>query len=144
LSMHVKSLDHIHIYAADPELSASFYAEHFGAKPIAKNINVNGDARLLLALGGQVVVIGGLPGGSAHTESPGPGDGTDPHGVGIAHFGLRVENLEVALAELSDSDVRLLSEPVREQSGLSYAYIAAPDGVVIELTQYDSPPSSAT
>ena len=45
----------------------------------------------------------------------------------------------MALAELSDSNVRILSQPVREQSGLTYAYIAAPDGVVVELTQYESP-----
>ena len=34
--MQVKSLDHIHIYAAEPEESARFYTHHFEAKPITR------------------------------------------------------------------------------------------------------------
>jgi lactoylglutathione lyase len=56
----------------------------------------------------------------------------------VAHFGLRVANVDAAIAELSASGVPILSRPVQERSGLTYAYIAAPDGVVVELTQYDS------
>jgi len=32
--------------------------------------------------------------------------------------------------------VQILAEPVSGSSGISYAFIAAPDGVIIELTQY--------
>jgi catechol 2,3-dioxygenase-like lactoylglutathione lyase family enzyme len=137
--MQVKSLDHIHIYADDPELSARFYLEHFDAKPIVRNTNVNGDARIFLALGGQVLVIGSFPSGLSPAPPPEPGDGAYRHGFGVAHFGLRVASVETALAELSASDVCVLSQPIHESSGLTYAYIAAPDGVVIELTQYESP-----
>ena len=137
--MQVESLDHIHIYGADPESSARFYTEHFDAKLIVRNTNVNGDARVFLALGGQVLVLGSFPAGLAPAPPPDPGDGAYRHGFGVSHFGLRVADVESALAELSDSDVRVLSQPVQEQSGLTYAYIAAPDGVVIELTQYESP-----
>jgi catechol 2,3-dioxygenase-like lactoylglutathione lyase family enzyme len=137
--MQVKSLDHIHIYAADPESSARFYMDHFDAKLIVRNTNINGDIRIFLALGGQVLVLGSFPSGLAPTPLPEPGDGAYRHGFGVAHIGLRVENVETALAELLESSVPALSEPVREQSGLVYAYIAAPDGVVVELTQYESP-----
>jgi lactoylglutathione lyase len=137
--MQVKSLDHIHIYAGDPESSARFYIEHFDAKQIVRNTNVNGDIRIFLALGGQVLVLGSFPSGLTPTHPPEPGDGAYQHGFGVAHFGLRVASVEAALAELSDSDVPVLSQPAQEQSGLTYAYIAAPDGVVVELTQYESP-----
>jgi catechol 2,3-dioxygenase-like lactoylglutathione lyase family enzyme len=141
--MQVMSLDHIHIYAANPKLSANFYIEHFGAKQIVQNTNVNGDTRIFLALGGQVLVLGSFPVGLTPMPTPGPppepGDGGYRHGFGVAHFGLRVANVDLALVELSESSVPVLSQPVREQSGLTYAYIAAPDGVVIELTQYASP-----
>jgi lactoylglutathione lyase len=137
--MHVKSLDHIHIYADDPELSARFYTEYFDAKPLVRNTNVNGDIRIFLALGGQVLVLGSFPSGLTPTDPPEYGDGAYRHGFGVAHFGLRVANVEIALKELSRSNVRILSQPVREQSGLTYAYVAAPDGVVVELTQYESP-----
>jgi catechol 2,3-dioxygenase-like lactoylglutathione lyase family enzyme len=50
-----------------------------------------------------------------------------------------VADVRTALEELSSSGVRVLSQPVEEPSGLTYAYLAAPDGVVVELTQYESP-----
>ena len=138
--MQVKSLDHIHIYAAEPENSARFYTHHFDAKPIHRNTNANDDARIFLALGGQVLVLGDFPSGHAPAHPPEAGDGAYRHGFGVAHFGLRVEDVPAAIAELSAAGVRVLSQPVREPSGLTYAYVAAPDGVVVELTQYESAP----
>lgn len=134
--MKVKSLDHIHIYSADPEESAEFYVRHFEATPISRDANVNGDTRIFMALGGQIVVLGSFPRGHVPAPPAEAGDGAYRHGFGVAHFGLCVEDVDAAIAELSDSGVSALSRPVREPSGLTYAYIAAPDGVVIELTQY--------
>ena len=76
-AIHVKveSLDHIHIYAAEPEKSAEFYSLHFEAKPITRNTNVNGDTRIFLAIGGQIVVIGSFPNGLAPASPPDAGDG---------------------------------------------------------------------
>ena len=134
----MESLDHIHIYAAEPEESARFYQHHFEAKLVLRNTNANGDARIFLALGGQILVIGSFPRGLTAASPPEAGDGAYSHGFGIAHFGLRVASVRAAIAELSASGVRVLSQPVREPSGLTYAYIAALDGVVVELTQYES------
>ena len=136
--MKVESLDHIHIYAAEPENSARFYEEHFEAKVVLRNTNVNGDLRIFLALGGQILVVGCFPAGLAPAVPPEAGDGAYAHGFGVAHFGLRVSDVAGAIAELSTSGVHVLSQPVREPSGLTYAYVAAPDGVVVELTQYES------
>ena len=66
-----------------------------------------------------------------------PSDGAYAVGHGISHFGLRVASVEAALEELREAHVEILSLPVTEESGLTYAYISAPDGVVIELTQYE-------
>jgi lactoylglutathione lyase len=136
--MQVRSLDHIHIYAAEPEESARFYTHHFEAKPILRDTNANGDTRIFLALGGQVLVLGSFPSGLAPAPPPEAGDGAYRHGFGVAHFGLRVADVDAAIADLSASGIRVLSQPVREPSGLTYVYIAAPDGVVVELTQYES------
>lgn len=136
--MHVESLDHIHIYAADPERSARFYEQHFEAKPVHRNTNAQGDVRIFLALGGQIVVIGSFPAGLAPAAPPEAGDGAYSHGFGVAHFGLRVADVAAAVAALSGAGIGILGEVVREPSGLTYAYVAAPDGVVIELTQYES------
>jgi lactoylglutathione lyase len=136
--VQVKSLDHIHVYAAEPEESASFYQRHFEAKPVLRNTNANGDTRIFLALGGQILVVGSFPGGMRPASPPEAGDGAYSHGFGVAHFGLRVADVSAALGELAASGIRVLSQPVCEPSGLTYAYVAAPDGVVVELTQYDS------
>jgi catechol 2,3-dioxygenase-like lactoylglutathione lyase family enzyme len=138
ISVQVESLDHIHIYAANPEESAEFYQLHFEAKQAHRNVNTNGDVRIFLALGGQIIVIGSFPAGMASVPPPEAGDGAYVHGFGIAHFGLRVEDLEASIVELSAAGVRVLSEVVQEPTGLSYAYVAAPDGVILELTQYES------
>ena len=136
--VQVESLDHIHIYAAEPEESAQFYQHHFEAKPVLRNTNANGDIRIFLALGGQILVIGSFPTGLTPSPPPEAGDGAYSHGFGVAHFGLRVADVRAAITELSASGVRVLSQLVREPSGLTYAYVAAPDGVVVELTQYES------
>lgn len=136
--LKVEALDHIHIYAAEPEESAHFYQRHFEAKPLLRNTNANGDSRIFLALGGQVLVLGSFPRGLAPALPPEAGDGAYSHGFGVAHFGLRVADVSDAVSELSASGVRVLSQPVREPSGLTFAYVAAPDGVVVELTQYET------
>ncbi len=132
----VESLDHIHIYSADPERSATFYQQHLAAAEVLRNQNVHGQTRIFLRLGGQLVVIGPFPPHLSASEPPSPGDGAYSHGFGVAHFGLRVADVRVAVRELEAARVPILSGPVEEQSGLVYAYIAAPDGVVVELTQY--------
>ncbi len=134
--MKILSLDHLHIYAANPAVSAKFYMDHFDAKHLVENKNNNGDTRIFLSLGGQVLVLGDFPAGLGPKELPDIGDGAYAVGHGISHFGLRVENVTTALAELSEQSVTILSQPVTEESGLTYAYLLAPDGVVIELTQY--------
>jgi catechol 2,3-dioxygenase-like lactoylglutathione lyase family enzyme len=134
--MQIKSLDHLHIYAANAELSAQFYIAHFDATFMVENKNNNGDTRIFLSLGGQVLVLGDFPKGLGPKALPAAGDGAYAVGHGISHFGLRVGDVEAALEELRQADVDILSLPVTEESGLTYAYISAPDGVVIELTQY--------
>lgn len=134
--MDVISLDHLHVYAAAPEASARFYVEHFGATEIARNNNINGDLRIFLSLGGQVLVLGDFPKGLTAKMPGEPGDGAYKAGFGIAHIGLRVASVEKALVELAAKDVAILGQEQRDETGLTYAYIAAPDGMVIELTQY--------
>jgi lactoylglutathione lyase len=137
--MHVESLDHIHIYAADPEASVGFYELHFEAKEVHRNTGDDDRVQIFLALGGQIVVVASFPDGMTPTAPPGSGDGAYDHGFGVAHFGLRVLDIAAALEELTAGGVAVLTKTTPGFSGLEYAYIAAPDGVVIELTQYDVP-----
>jgi catechol 2,3-dioxygenase-like lactoylglutathione lyase family enzyme len=137
--MRVESLDHIHVYCEDPEASAAFYTHHFEAAEVLRNSNLQGGLRIFLGLGGQLLVLGPFPAGHAPTAAVEPGDGAYRHGFGVAHIGLRVANVARAVAELSAAGVAILSDPMTESTGLTFAYVAAPDGVVLELTQYPPP-----
>jgi catechol 2,3-dioxygenase-like lactoylglutathione lyase family enzyme len=137
--MRVESLDHIHVYCEDPEASAAFYTHHFEAAEVLRNSNAQGGLRIFLGLGGQLLVLGPFPAGHVPTAAVEPGDGAYRHGFGVAHVGLRVANVARAVAELSAAGVTILSDPVTEPTGLTFAYVAAPDGVVLELTQYPPP-----
>ena len=134
--MQVESLDHIHIYSRDPESSAAFYTEHFGAREVLRNQNVHDQTRIFLSLGGQLVVLGPFPPGLDARDPPAPADGAYAHGFGVAHFGLKVPDIEEAARELKERGIRMTTEATHEPGGLSYCYLAAPDGVIIELTSY--------
>ena len=134
--MKVESLDHIHIYSADPEGAAGFYAEHFEAAEVHRSENVYGQTRIFLSLGGQLVVLGPFPPDVTAAEPPAAGDGAYTHGFGVAHLGLRVGSVDAAIRELREKGVQVLRGLTTEPTGLVYAYVAAPDGVVLELTQY--------
>ena len=137
--MHVKSLDHIHIYAADPDASAAFYQRHFAATPVQRNEDSDGRATVILALGGRIVLLGGMPAGLEAAAPPDRfAEGSYAHGFGVAHFGLRVDDVPAAVRELETAAVGVLEGPVVEPD-ITYAYVAAPDGVVLELTQYETP-----
>ncbi len=137
--MRVESLDHIHVYCEDPETTSVFYTQHFEADEVLRNNNFQGELRIFLALGGQLLVLGPFPAEHAPAAAPEPGDGAYRHGFGVAHIGLHIANVATAVAELSAAGVPILSHPVTESTGLTFAYVAAPDGVVLELTQYPPP-----
>jgi catechol 2,3-dioxygenase-like lactoylglutathione lyase family enzyme len=138
--MRVESLDHIHVYCQDPESSAAFYTRHFEATEVLRNSNLQGELRIFLALGGQLLVFGPFPTGHTPAEATDPGDGAYRNGMGVAHIGLNVANVAAAVDELTAAGVAILSAPATEATGLKFAYVAAPDGVVLELTEY--PPAT--
>lgn len=70
--------------------------------------------------------------------APAPDAFGDPHFVGYYHLSLQVENLAELLAELIQVGGRVLLDPVRQEIGdqvFEVAFLADPDGVVIELLQ---------
>lgn len=134
--MRVSSLDHIHIYSAEPSRSIGFFSEvfggeHLGALPGTENQGV--------LLGGQLLIIGPFPLGMSAKEPPAHEDGALASGYGVAHFGLQTDDLDdlVRRAKAAGADVH--SEP-RSSETVSYVYLTAPDGVVLEITQLNLSP----
>ena len=133
--MKIEAFDHIHIYSVEPEKAAKFYKKHFDCKELYTKKGIGG-VKVFLSLGGQIIVIGPLPSDRNSANATDLGENAYRHQFGLDHFGVRVKNLDVAVQELREQGVEVLADPVKGSSGVSYAFIAAPDGVIIELTQY--------
>jgi len=133
--MKIESFDHIHIYSKDPEEASKFYKQFLNGKEIYRKERAGG-LRIYLSLSGRIIVIGPFPSNREYFRAGNLEGGAHQHRIGLDHFGVRVKDLKSAIQELREGGVQILAEPVSGSSGISYAFIAAPDGVIIELTQY--------
>jgi catechol 2,3-dioxygenase-like lactoylglutathione lyase family enzyme len=134
--MQIHRLDHLHIYSGDPEGSVRFYTEILKAEPIGQAKSRHGGTMHFLRLGGLALVLAPYPPGIEPGIPPAYGDGTYQRGFGVAHFGLHVDSLEDAVESVRRRGCKILAEP-KENAGLQFAYVGAPDGVIIELLEYD-------
>ncbi len=89
----------------------------------------------ILRLGGLTLVIAPYPAGVDPVLPEVYRDGIFEHGYGIGHFGLQVEDLDEAMETLRRRGATVLAEP-RVFVGARFAYIGAPDGVIVELLEH--------
>jgi catechol 2,3-dioxygenase-like lactoylglutathione lyase family enzyme len=130
--------DHVHIISKDPQKSADWYVEMFGAE-ITANTIARGAPQIFVHLGGMTILIRGQRPG----EDPVPANPIRPysdfssHNVwGTDHFGFLYQgDLEALCAELRVKGVTFPVELKRGVNGSLLCYVAAPDGVSIELMQ---------
>ena len=130
--------DHVHIISEDPQASAKWYVDMFGAT-IAANTIARGAPQIFVELGGMTILIRGRRPG----EEPAPArpirpyaDFSSHNGWGTDHFGFMYEgDLEALCVTLRAKGVTLPVELKRGVNGSLLCYVAAPDGVSIELMQ---------
>lgn len=134
----ITSVDHIHIHAADPLASIRFYEDCLGAEHLGSIPSGEGGLNHGVLLGGQLLVISEFPPGMAPAQPPEAGSGALRAGFGVAHFGVQTRDLDAVLARLHESGVEPHAEP-RCTGSIRYAYVSAPDGVVIELVELHLP-----
>lgn len=134
----ITSFDHIHIYASDPAATLSFYERNLGAERVGAIPASGGRSNQFLILGGQYIAVSEFPAGMEPAAAPGVGDGAMKNGFGISHLGLNVDDLDRVIARLVSDGVDVHSD-VNESGPIRFVYFTAPDGVVIELTQYVLP-----
>jgi lactoylglutathione lyase len=84
-------------------------------------------ARLRLLTGQQIFIAKADP--AATGASP-----QMPY-MGLDHFGLTVENIDAAVAELKGKGVAFTMEPKTIRPGVRIAFLTAPQNVSIELIQ---------
>lgn len=132
------TFDHIHIYATDPERTMAFYQTHFDAERLGSLPTPHGDRNHFLILGGQYIVVAAFPAGVQPGDATGDGATGTRGRFGVGHIGINVTNLDRTVAALSSSGVTVHGRPTTS-GPIRYIYCDAPDGVAIELTEYNVP-----
>jgi len=130
----ITALDHIHIYAAEPEQTIRFYQDCFNAERMGTLPNRSGTGNHFLLLGGQVLIISAFPPGMSSSPPPEVGDGAVRAGFGVAHFGLQTSDLDAVVARLRERDAHVHDEPF-QNGAIRFVYASAPDGVVLEIVE---------
>ena len=130
--------DHVHIISRDPHASANWYVEMFGATIVADTV-ARGAPQIFVELGGMTILIRGQRPGEAPIAAR-PirqyADFSSHDGWGTDHFGFMYEgDLAVFCDELRAKGVSFPVELKRGVGGSLLCYVAAPDGVSIELMQ---------
>ncbi len=120
------SYDHIHLRSREPMETAQYFNKMFGAE-IKESIQSDGQARVDIDINGLIIFI-------AQAEDSTPDGPVDPY-VGLDHFGLRVDNLDTAAADLKAKGAEFSMEPKDLRPGLRIAFVRAPGDVRIELLE---------
>lgn len=130
--------DHVHIISKNPKASADWYVEMFGAR-IAADTVARGAPQIFVELGGMTILIRGeRPGEAPDMARPirRYADFSSHNALGIDHFGFLYQgDLEAFCGELRAKGVSFPVELKRGVNGSLLCYVAAPDGVSIELMQ---------
>ena len=130
--------DHVHIISEDPHAAAAWYVEMFGAT-IANDSIARGAPQIFVELGGMTILIRGRRPGeepaSARPIQP-YADFSSHNAWGTDHFGFMYQGDLTALCDrLRERGVRFPVELKRGVGGSLLCYVAAPDGVSIELME---------
>ena len=126
--MAVYNYDHIHLRTPDPAETAQFYNKMFDAR-IIETPQAGGNTRIDFDLNGLTIFLAGAMAPGAEVQGL-----TEPH-YGLDHFGLRVDDLDSAVAELKSRGAEFLSEPRTLPTRVKIVFIKAPDDVRIELLE---------
>jgi catechol 2,3-dioxygenase-like lactoylglutathione lyase family enzyme len=120
--------DHLHLRSPDPEATARYYVEVFGATPVNK-VDVSGAVRVIVDLAGLHLFIEQVP-----PDTPAP-----PY-LGLEHIGLAVTNMDAVCAELKAHGAEFAVEPHTPRPGVRIAFVRAPENVRIELLERSAGP----
>ncbi|MDA1000981.1 MAG: VOC family protein [bacterium] len=126
--MAVYRYDHIHFRSEDPHAARKFWEEMFGAK-VTQERELGGAPSFNFDLNGMAFIVSG----KAKGEDPAP-TGSDPR-YGLDHFGLLVENMDAAAADLRKKGTEFICEPWELRPGVKIAFIKGPDNISIELAE---------
>jgi catechol 2,3-dioxygenase-like lactoylglutathione lyase family enzyme len=121
-------LHHAHVFASNIEATVEWWCQHMGAKVLFDD-ELAGSRNVFLAVGT----------GRLHIYDQAP---RDPSRGAIHHLGIKVDNLRDVWPRLQ---ARGVTSPngLREHDRWRYVMISAPDGILLELFEFDDPSAPA-
>lgn len=132
--MNLKNIDHIGIAVINMQESLSFWETSLGIEP--HGIQEVPEQKLrtaFLPVGGTEIEL--LESTSADSSVA---KFIEKHGEGLHHIAIRVDNIEVALAELKAKGIQLIDETPRNGAGgarIAFVHPKATHGVLLELCE---------
>jgi len=131
--------DHVHLISRDPFAAAAWYRDILGGDITGIQETLRGAPQIDVRVGGQTLVIRGIRPGERPAEPRALEHFTDysSHNArGIDHFGLTYRgDLHAFSDRLKARGVTIAIEPWEFKPGVVLCYLAAPDGVSVELIQ---------
>jgi glyoxylase I family protein len=128
----IKSLDFVGIPATDAERSRAFYVEGLGLTEMPRPANFDFPGFWVAVGDQQLHVIGEAEAGRTRDVHPGWRDDELARGY-ATHLALEVEDFERYVAGLRDRGIAIAGGPRDRGDGVMQAYVADPDGHVIEI-----------
>ena len=132
------TFDHIHLIAVDPEATAKWYVDVLGAE-IKASYQTRNAPQINVSLGGMTLLVRGQRTGEVPTE-PSPmreyADYSSHNEWGTDHFGYTYHgDLRTYCDELRSRGAQFSVEPWEFTPNNWLCYVAAPDGVSIEIVE---------
>lgn len=121
-------MNHIHIRCQDLEAALAFYTDIMGGELLGRG-EALGMPIIRVGLGGAVLALS-PPRADVQVEPF-----TGKPGYGTYQLGYTVPDIEQAYQDLTAKGVEFKGRPVQVREGLKAAFLAAPDGVEIELME---------
>lgn len=132
------AFDHVHLISADPQAAAAWYRDILGGEVVAE-YELRGAPQINVRVGGMTVIVRGKrPGEAPATTRPMEhfGDYSSHDEWGTDHFGYTYQgDLRAFCEEARAKGAAFVVEPWEFSPGALICYLAAPDGVSIELVQ---------
>lgn len=119
-------LHHTHIFASDIQATLDWWQQHMGAEILADEILAESRNVMISVGGGRINIYDQAPRGAG----PGP----------VHHLGVRVRDLRAAWEKLQAAGITS-PKGLREIDDWRYVMVAAPDGILVELFEFDDPAS---
>lgn len=123
-------INHIHIKAPDPRKAADWWVEAFSFKVLSDETRPFGDHFVRCQADGMLVTFSNARTGE--TLAPAGSDGAR---WGLEHVAIESDDIDADIARLKTLGAKYQEGPLTAPNGARFAFLAAPDGVRMELLQ---------